>query len=109
LLRRRERSARLQKTEKITKKNREDYRKNKKVIKEKKQKKFEAITEKSIMRLKSRQKSRHFADIKRQANRGLEGILREGRGCGTSPSLIKKINIYNFILTALKKIDEKHF
>jgi len=43
-------------------------------------KKFEAITEKSIPELKLRQKSRHSTKIKRQANLGLEGILREGRG-----------------------------
>ncbi len=41
------------------------------------------------MRLKSLQKSLHFTLIKRQANSGLGGILREGRGRGTSPSLIK--------------------
>lgn len=39
---------------------------------------------------KFQQKSRHLTVIKRQANQGLEGILREGRGRGTSPSLIKK-------------------
>jgi len=61
-------------------------------------KKFEAITEKSIPELKLRQKSRHSTKIKRQANLGLEGILREGRGRGTSPSLIKK---NKYILTAL--------
>jgi len=42
--------------------------------------KFEKITEKSMAKLKLRQKSRHLATIKRQANQGLEGILREGRG-----------------------------
>jgi len=61
-------------------------------------KKFEATTEKSKAKLKFRQKSRHSTKIKRQANRGLEGILREGRGRGTSPSLIKK---NKYILTAL--------
>jgi len=35
---------------------------------------------KSITELKRRQKSEHFTKIKRQANQGLEGILREGRG-----------------------------
>ncbi len=43
-------------------------------------KKFEAIAEKSVTKLKRRKKSGHFAEIKRQANPGLEGILREGRG-----------------------------
>jgi len=42
----------------------------------------------STTELKFRQKSRHFTIIKRQANSGLEGILREGRGRGPSPSLI---------------------
>jgi len=42
--------------------------------------KFEAITEKSIAKLKPRKKSRQYSEIKRQANQGLEGILREGRG-----------------------------
>ena len=46
---------------------------------------------KAIIELKCRRKSGHFTRIKRQANSGLEGILREGRGRGTSPSLIKKI------------------
>ncbi len=36
--------------------------------------------EKSLTKLKLQQKSWHFINIKRQANQGLEGILREGRG-----------------------------
>jgi len=36
-----------------------------------------------------RQKSPQITEIKRQANKGLKGILREGRGRGPSPSLIK--------------------
>jgi len=43
-------------------------------------KKIESVTKKSIIELKHLQKSRHFTKIKRQANSGLEGILREGRG-----------------------------
>jgi len=39
-----------------------------------------AIKEKSIAQLKRRQKSQRSTKIKRQANPGLEGILREGRG-----------------------------
>mgnify|MGYP006901959350 CR=1 FL=1 len=49
------------------------------------------------IRLKFRQKRWHFTIIKRQANSGLEGIIREGRGRGTSPSLIEKDrNINNY-------------
>ena len=59
LQRRRERSARLQ------------TNRNKKQSK----KKFEAITEKSIAKLKPRKKSRQYSEIKRQANQGLEGII----------------------------------
>jgi len=43
-------------------------------------KRFEAVNEKSIIELKRRQKNRQSSKIKRQANQGLEGILREGRG-----------------------------
>ncbi len=43
-------------------------------------KEFEAIAGNSIAKLKHWQKSGHFIIIKRQANLGLEGILREGRG-----------------------------
>mgnify|MGYP006901959653 CR=1 FL=1 len=43
-------------------------------------KRIEAITEKSTIELKRRQKSERFTKIRRQAIRGLEGIIREGRG-----------------------------
>jgi len=43
-------------------------------------KKFQTTIEKCSTKLKYRQKSGYFTKIKRQADQGLEGILREGRG-----------------------------